>query len=109
MAKHEIMEPKMQTSRPSLVARDDTFFGVCEALGRDFGFHPNWLRVAMAPLLFLAPVATICGYFGLGIVIAATRWLFPDRRQVQPVTVVETAAAEPAVETAEAEPMPLAA
>jgi phage shock protein PspC (stress-responsive transcriptional regulator) len=95
----------MQNSQVSLFARDDTFFGVCEALGQDFGFHPNWLRVALAPLLFLNPVATIGGYLGAGLLIAVTRWFFPHQAEAAPVA----AAAEAKPEAVEAEPMPLAA
>ena len=42
----------------SIIARDDTLLGVCQAIGEDFGFHPNFLRVLFAGILFvLASVA----------------------------------------------------
>ena len=38
----------MQESRSNLFTSDDTLFGVCEALGQDFGFNPIYLRVTLA-------------------------------------------------------------
>lgn len=70
----------MQTAQPSLFARDDTFFGVCQAIGDDFGFNPDFLRVALPLLLFFYPVATIAGYFAAGAVVLLSRLLFPDPR-----------------------------
>ena len=62
----------------NLFTRDDTFFGVCHALGEDFGFHPNWLRLAFALALFWNPLAAVGAYAAVGLVIAATRWLVPE-------------------------------
>ena len=69
-----------QTFQPSVFARDDTFFGVCHALGEDFGFNPNYLRAALAVGLFWNPVAMVAAYAGAGLVVAATRWLYPNPR-----------------------------
>lgn len=92
----------MQT-QGNLFTRDDTFFGVCQAIGDDFGFNPNWLRVAVPVLLFFWPVATILGYLGLGVVVLASRLIAPaPRAKAQP-------AATEAPATVEAEPLPLAA
>lgn len=66
------------TSTNILVGRNDTILGVCEAIGQDFGFHPNWLRVALSVLVYFAPVAVIGSYFALGLVVAASRWFAPD-------------------------------
>ena len=63
-----------------LPLRSDTFLGVCEAVGQDLGFNPNWLRVAFAALLLWNPEVILAAYLGLGIVVAATRMLLPDRR-----------------------------
>ena len=70
----------MESARTSVLARDDTFFGVCHALGEDFGFNPIFLRLAFALLLFFSPLAAIAGYAALGVVVAATRWLVPNPR-----------------------------
>ena len=69
----------MSLSKPSLFTRHDTFFGVCEALGQDFGFNPNWLRIGAAVALLLAPLVTLVAYVGLGIAVLASRLIFPAR------------------------------
>jgi phage shock protein PspC (stress-responsive transcriptional regulator) len=69
-----------------LVGRNDTILGVCEAIGQDFGFHPNWLRVALAALVYFNPVAVIGGYLALGLVVAISRWVAPDEAAPQNAT-----------------------
>ena len=68
----------MKTVQPSLIARDDTFFGVCEGLGEDLRIHPNVLRIGLALGLFVAPVAMVVGYVAAGILVLGTRWLVPN-------------------------------
>lgn len=87
----------MQTSQPSLIARDHTLLGVCEAIGEDFGFNPMYLRVPFAAMLLLSPTAVIATYLALGVVVFLTRWIAPNPRPA--------AAARPAVA---AEPVPAA-
>jgi phage shock protein C len=60
-----------------LPLRSDTILGVCEALGQDFGFNPIFLRIPFGALLLWNPVVVLSVYFGLGCVIATTRWFFP--------------------------------
>ena len=91
----------MQTAQPSLFAREDTFFGVCQGLGEDLGFNPLYLRLAFTLALFLNPVAALGGYAAAGVVVLAARLLFPNPR---PAAKHEQAEAE-----REAEPLPLAA
>jgi len=62
---------------PALPFRADTMLGVCEAIGEDFGFHPNWLRVVFAALVLWNPVAIFSIYLGLGAAVALSRWLHP--------------------------------
>ena len=83
---------------PSVFSRDDTFFGVCEALGEDLRIPPTLLRIGFALALFFNPIAAVGAYLGLGLFVAALRWLVPN-------PAVEAAAepAEPA-EPAEARP-----
>ena len=88
----------------NLFTRDDTLLGVCEGLGEEFGFHPNYLRVALASLLLWNPLAVIGGYLAVGAVLAVSRWLVPVRRA--PAPAAETPA--PA-DNDEAAPLPLAA
>jgi phage shock protein PspC (stress-responsive transcriptional regulator) len=70
----------MQTSQPSLIARDHTLLGVCEAIGEDFGFNPIFLRVPLAALLLLNPAAVIGTYLALGVLVLLTRWISPNPR-----------------------------
>jgi len=68
----------MSTGNTNLLLRNDTVLGVCEAIGNDFGFHPNWLRLTLASLFYFFPAGVIGTYLGLGIVVAFTRWVAPD-------------------------------
>ena len=68
----------MQQFQPSVLARDDTFFGVCHAIGEDFGFSPTLLRLAFAGLLFWNPLAAVATYAGAGLIVAVTRWFVPN-------------------------------
>ena len=69
----------MQRSTPSLFARHDTFFGVCEALGQDLRINANWLRIAFAAGLLLSPLWALGAYFGLGLAVMVSRRFFPRR------------------------------
>ena len=83
------------------LTREDTLFGVCEALGEDFRFNPLLLRVVFGAGLFLNPMLAIGGYAAAGVVVGLSRLLSPNPRQPKPVVV------EPAAEAAEAVAMPL--
>lgn len=61
----------------SLFNRPDTLFGVCEGVGRDFGFNPNYLRVALAIAMIWNPVAVLITYGLLGVAVAVSRWIAP--------------------------------
>ena len=74
----------MESAHTSVLTRDDTFFGVCEALGEDLGFSPVFLRIAFAVGLFLNPVAVIAVYAGLGALVAFTRFVAPNPRPKAP-------------------------
>jgi len=87
----------MQTAQPNLFTRDDTFFGVCQGLGEDLGFHPNLLRIPLATLLLWNPAVVLGLYLLLGAAVAAARWISPDPRPAA------AAAAAPAVEAAVAD------
>ena len=89
----------MQNIQQSLFMRDDTFLGVCEALGEDLGFNANFLRATLGVLLLWNPVVIIGTYLGLGLVVFLSRVVFPNPRAaaapqaeaVPPVGVAETA------------------
>ena len=92
-------------SQANLFTRDDTFLGVCEAIGEDTGIPSNLLRVALAFALFFQPVAVIVGYLAMGLVIAVSRWIFPKPKPA----AAPVAVAEPETIEAEPEMLPLAA
>jgi phage shock protein PspC (stress-responsive transcriptional regulator) len=66
------------TRTTPLPLRNDTILGVCEAIGRDFGFNPIWLRLAFIAPLFFAPSLTIAAYFALGALVGLVNWFSPD-------------------------------
>jgi phage shock protein PspC (stress-responsive transcriptional regulator) len=100
-------EQMMQNVQSNLFTRPDTFFGVCEGLGEDLGIHSNFLRVALAGLLFWNPPLAAGVYAGLGVLVGLTRWLVPNPRPV--AAQVEATAAEAQPEPLQAEELPLAA
>jgi phage shock protein PspC (stress-responsive transcriptional regulator) len=63
----------------SLFTRDDTFLGVCEGIGQDLGFNPNYLRVALGVLILWNPTVVLGAYLALGLLVAVTRWIYPSR------------------------------
>lgn len=71
----------MESAPQSLFARNDTMFGVCEALGEDFGFNPLFLRISLGVLLLWNPVLILSSYAAAGVAIALSRWLFPTARR----------------------------
>jgi phage shock protein PspC (stress-responsive transcriptional regulator) len=76
-ADQQIQKPAAEERQVALPLRNDTFLGVCEAVGRDFGFNPNWLRIAFAPLILISPMTALGAYLGLGLFVAGSNWLFP--------------------------------
>ena len=84
----------MQDNRGNLFTRNDTMLGVCEALGEDFGFNPQYLRAVLAVLLVPFPVQVIASYVTAGIVIAIARFVFPVPRRAAAATPSVTLASE---------------
>jgi len=80
----------MQTAQPFPLARDDTLFGVCQALGEDFGFNPFYLRLALGVALIWNPVAVIGGYLAAAVAITLLRLIVRDP------SFAEASAGEPA-------------
>lgn len=89
------MSQKMITAdyfRNNVTFRNDTLLGVCEALGHDLGFNPNFLRVPLGAGIIFAPLAMVGIYFALGALVFVSRTFFPDRvQQVAEADVVEAA------------------
>jgi len=59
----------------------DSLFGVCQAIGEDFGFNPFFLRLGFLGIGFFSIPASIAAYALLGVGVAASRWLFPANRE----------------------------
>ena len=59
--------------------RNDTILGVCEAIGEDFGFNANWLRLVFAVAFYFNPALVVGSYVGLGLVVAASRYFAPKQ------------------------------
>lgn len=64
----------------NLLTREDTLFGVCQALGDDFGFNPLYLRVALAVALIPAPVAVLSFYAMAAVAVAVSRLIVREPR-----------------------------
>ena len=71
-----------QTDTVALPLRPHTILGVCEAIGEDFGFNPTFLRIPLAvSVIWNLPIA-LATYAGLGLVVLASRLLFPKQEKL---------------------------
>lgn len=81
--------------RDNVAMRNDTILGVCEALGQDLGFNPNFLRVPLGAGIIFAPFLMVGIYAALAVLVFASRTFFPTQLQ----RVARTSeAVEPAVQ-----------
>ena len=55
----------------------DSLFGICQAAGEDLHISPFFLRVGLIGVLFFNPALMLAAYLGLGLVVGASRLLFP--------------------------------
>jgi phage shock protein PspC (stress-responsive transcriptional regulator) len=69
-----------QENQVALPMRSHTILGVCEAIGEDFGFNPTFLRVPFAAIVLYSPMIAIGAYLALGVVVLASRLLFPKAK-----------------------------
>ena len=76
-----------------LPLRSYTFLGVCEAIGEDFGFNANYIRVPLGAIVVFNIWAALGAYLALGVVVLASRLLFPPRRSDEAVEAASPAAA----------------
>jgi phage shock protein C len=83
-----------QVKQVALPLRSHTILGVCEAVGEDFGFNPVLLRIPFAASVVYSPMLAIGAYLGLGLVVLASRLLFPKAKATEAVTVEQQAANE---------------
>jgi len=72
------------TDTTALPLRTHTLLGVCEAVGEDFGFNPLFLRVPFAMIVLYSPTIAIGAYLVLGLIVAASRLLFPNAKPANP-------------------------
>ena len=69
-----------QENQVALPLRSHTILGVCEAIGEDFGFNPTFVRVPFAAMVLYSPLMAIGAYLALGVVVLASRLLFPKAK-----------------------------
>ena len=86
----------MQASHENVFMRDDTFFGVCQAIGDDFGIHPNWLRLGLGVSLLISPPAVIATYVGAGVLVLTSRLIIPVRSRKARLAAAAAATPTPA-------------
>lgn len=86
----------MSNRQPSLFTRDDTFFGICEGLGEDLGINALFIRLAFVFALFFNPAMTVAAYFGTGVLVLASRLIFPKPRLAEPAAQSTAAPEAPA-------------
>jgi phage shock protein C len=97
------MQAQTITGSPARAAR---LIGVCASLGEDFGFNPDYLRVALTFALLWNPEVVLGLYTATALLVLLSRWLAP-RRKAAPIAALQAQdaggsnfAAEPiAVET----------
>jgi len=61
----------------SFITDERNLFGVCAALGHDFGFNPLILRLAFGVTLLWNPEVVIGTYLLAGLFVIVSHWLFP--------------------------------
>ena len=69
----------MQVNQSNTLFREDTLLGVCEALGQDFGFNAQYLRIALAVALFWHPVGVVAAYAGAAVLVLFSRIAVPNK------------------------------
>lgn len=76
----------------ALPLRTHTLLGVCEAIGEDFGFNPIFLRVPFSMAVLYSPTIAIGAYLVLGLIVGASRLLFPNAKPAKAPAQVAPAA-----------------
>jgi phage shock protein PspC (stress-responsive transcriptional regulator) len=79
-----------QVDQVALPLRAHTILGVCEAIGEDFGFNPTFLRIPFAASVLYSPMWAIGTYLALGLVVLASRLIFPRPKSPEPEKKSET-------------------
>jgi phage shock protein C len=72
-----VQQTPTENTYVALPLRQHTIFGVCEGIAEDFGFNPIFLRVPLAAVVLWSPIWAIGAYLALGVLVLASRMLFP--------------------------------
>ena len=80
--------------QPALPLRSHTILGVCEGIAEDFGFDPVLLRVPFAVTVLWSPTMAVAAYFALGLVVLASRLLFPQPKAAVTAVPADTTATD---------------
>ena len=83
-----------QDNQVALPLRSHTILGVCEAIGEDFGFNPIFLRIPLAASVIWNPTIALGTYFGLGVIVLASRLLFPKAKKTEAIKAETVSANE---------------
>jgi phage shock protein PspC (stress-responsive transcriptional regulator) len=83
-----------QVNQVALPLRSHTILGICEAIGEDFGFNPVLLRIPFAASVIYSPTLAIGTYLALGVVVLASRLLFPKAKVAEVLSEQPSAANE---------------
>ncbi len=67
------------TAPRKVFARPDTMFGICEAIGRDLGFNPDLLRIALGFSVIFSLTIPFMIYAALGVIVLISRLIAPVR------------------------------
>jgi phage shock protein C len=90
--------PAAATAQPNVFTREDTMFGVCQALGEDFGFNPVYLRIAFAAPLIWYPTIVLGAYAAAALLVLVSRLLVrnprPKAAAESPAVAAEPVAAQ---------------
>src|SRR5688572_29867158 len=66
-------------STTNVFFRNDTLFGICQAIGEDFGFNPNWIRIPLASSVVLNPFIAVGAYLALSVLVLVSRSVFRSK------------------------------
>jgi phage shock protein PspC (stress-responsive transcriptional regulator) len=91
-----------QENQVALPLRSHTIFGVCEGIGEDFGFNPTFLRIPLAASVIASPTWAVITYLVLGVIVLASRLLFPASKPAASAAAPEPVAANEQDELAKA-------
>lgn len=64
----------------ALPLRSHTIFGVCEAIGEDFGVNPLFLRIPLAAIVVVSVKWALITYLAFGLMVLASRLIFPKAK-----------------------------